>query len=142
QESETRTSHAREVDPDRLFDRAPRHARRTRNPFCRGLDLGETPLSVAGGELPAEGPDEVLGRPVMIGEVPRGEPSIVIGEHGFDGARRIDRTMRAGNLPHPVQDPADAEIGGGLETARGGARPISNPGSKTPPPPPRPAQAP
>ena len=71
---------------------------------------------------PAEAADEILGRAVMVGEVPGGEPGVVIGEHLLDRARRVDTAMRAGDLPHPVQDAADAEIGGQLEAASYGQR--------------------
>ena len=61
----------------------------------------------------------------MIGEIPGGEPGIVIGEHLADRAAGVDRVMPAGDLPHPVQDPADRQIGGELEAARFGERHIS-----------------
>jgi hypothetical protein len=57
-------------------------------------------------------PDEILGRAVMVREVPGGEPGIVIGEHRLDRACRIDPAMAAGDLPHPVEQPADCQIGG------------------------------
>ena len=73
--------------------------------------------AMARGELPAEGADEILGRAVMVGEVPGREPGIMISEHRVDRARRVDRAMRARHLPHPVQDAADRQIGGELEAA-------------------------
>jgi hypothetical protein len=39
---------------------------------------------------------------------------------GIDRAHRVYCAMSAGNLPHPVQDAADGEIGGKLNTARCG----------------------
>src|SRR5437660_10075946 len=72
------------------------------------------------GELAAEIPDQILGRAVMVGEVPGGEPGIVIGEHRRDRARRVDGAMRARDLPHPVEEAADREIGGEREAARFG----------------------
>jgi hypothetical protein len=53
----------------------------------------------------------------MVSEIPGGEPGVVIGEHLFDRAPRLDRAVAAGDLPHAVQDPADGEIGGQLEAA-------------------------
>ena len=89
--------------------------------------------AVARGELPAEGADEILGRAVMVGEVPGREPGVMIGEHRRDRPRRVDRAMRAGYLPHPVQDAADREIGSELEAAvrrqYHGASPVMTPGA-------------
>jgi hypothetical protein len=72
------------------------------------------------GELTPEGSDKVLGRTVMVGEIPSCEPRIVIGEHLIDRAHRVDGAVGARDLPHSVEDTADAEIGGELEAARSG----------------------
>src|SRR5882672_3280832 len=73
---------------------------------------------MARGELAPELSDESLGRAVVVREVPGREPGVVIGEHLGDRARRLDVAVRAGDLPHAVEDTADAEIGGELEAAR------------------------
>jgi hypothetical protein len=62
----------------------------------------------------------------MIGEVPRRKSGIVIREHLFDGAGRVDSAVGAGDLPHAVQDAANAEIGGELERARCGQRHVAS----------------
>src|SRR5215469_10509561 len=69
-------------------------------------------------EPAAKGADEILRRAIMIGEVPRGEAGVVIGEHLLDGARRVDMAVDARDLPHAVQDAANAEICGELEPTR------------------------
>lgn len=130
QQVEALHAHARQRDADRVFDYASRHAGRPWHPFRKGLDLREPRLAVTRDEQPAEGADEILGWAVMIGKVPGREAGVVMGEHRFDGARRIDRTMSAGDLPHPVQYPADAEIRSKLVSARCGQRHLRPPGSE------------
>src|SRR6202022_3657101 len=122
QQVEAFDTHPRQRDPDRLFDNAPGHPSRIRHPLCERLDLGEPLRSVAGGEPAAEVADKILGRTIMVGEIPGGEPGIVVGEHLVDRAPGLDRAMAARDLPHAVQDPADREIGGELEAARGWER--------------------
>jgi hypothetical protein len=73
---------------------------------------------VTGGELAPEVSDEVLSRAVMIGEIPSGEPGVVIREHLCDCAGWLDVPVGARDLPHPVQKAADREIRGELEAAR------------------------
>src|SRR6516164_471712 len=106
EEVETFDTHSRERDTDRLLDGAPRHPARPRNPFREGLDLRQSLGSVAGGEEAAEIADEVLGRAVMIREIPGCEPGVVIGKHLVDRAHRFDRAMCARDLPHPIEDAA------------------------------------
>ena len=89
-----------------------------RHPFGESLDFRKPLGSVSRGKKAAEIADEVLGRTVMVGEVPGGEPGLVIGQHLVDRARRVDRAMRAGDLPHPVEDAADRQIRSELEAAR------------------------
>jgi len=89
-----------------------------RNPFGKRLDLRKPLGSVTGGEPAPEVSDKFLGRAVMVGEVPGGKPGIVIGEHLVDSARGIDMAVSARDLPHPVEDAANAEITGELEAAR------------------------
>ena len=72
------------------------------------------------GESPEEVADEILGWAVMVGQVSSGKAGLVIGGHRIDRAHRVYCAMSAGNLPHPVQDAADGEIGSKLNTARGG----------------------
>src|SRR5207247_7812863 len=90
------------------------------HPFREGLDLRQPLLAMARGELAAEMPDQILGRAVMIGEVPGGEPGITVGRHRLDRTRPVDRTMRARHLPHPVEDAADRKIRREREAARRG----------------------
>jgi hypothetical protein len=73
---------------------------------------------MTGGELASEVSDEVLGRAVMIGEVPSGKPRIVKREHLCDCAGGLDVAVGARDLPHPVQKAADRKIRGELEVAR------------------------
>jgi hypothetical protein len=50
---------------------------------------------VTGGKLATEGPDEILRRATMIGEVSNGKPGALIRKHLFDGAPRVDRAVGA-----------------------------------------------
>jgi probable F420-dependent oxidoreductase len=123
QEVEALGAHAAQRDADRVLDNAPCHRARMRHPFGEGLDLRQmfdASLGGAalGGEAPTETADQILGRAVMIGEVPGGEPGVVIGEHLVDRARRVYRAMRPRHLPHPVEDAADREVCGEREAAR------------------------
>ena len=70
-----------------------------------------------GGELAPESSDQILGRAVMVGQVPGCEPGVVIEEHLLDGAHGIDAAVGAGNLPHSIQDAADLEIRGQSKAA-------------------------
>src|SRR3974377_1524046 len=72
------------------------------------------------GEAREEVADEILGRTVMVGQVPSGKTGLVVGGHRIDRAHRVYCAMGAGDLPHPVQDAADGEIGSELNTARCG----------------------
>ncbi len=103
---ETVDTHSAPRDADRFLDGAPCHPAGIRHPFGERLDLRQPLGSAARGEPAPELADQILGRAVMIGEVPAGESGIVIGEHRLDRARRVDGAMGAGNLPHPVEDAA------------------------------------
>jgi hypothetical protein len=72
------------------------------------------------GESSAEITNEILGWTVMVGQVPSGKTGLVIGGHRINRALRVYCAMRSGDLPHPVQDAADGEIGSKLNTARCG----------------------
>jgi len=48
----------------------------------------------------------------MIGEVPACKPGIAIPGHRRDRALRIDPAVPARNLPHPVDEAVDFEVGG------------------------------
>jgi len=61
---------------------------------------------------------EILGRSIMVGKVPGGEPGVVIGEHFRDRARRIDMAVCARYLPHAVEHAANLEVGSEFEAAR------------------------
>jgi len=111
-------AHSRQRGSDRTLDDASRHSARMRNPLCKRLNLRKPLASVTGSEPAPEISDKFLGRAVMVGEVPGGKPGIVIGEHRVDCAPGIDMAVSARDLPHPVQDTADAEISGELEAAR------------------------
>src|SRR6516165_1162141 len=113
-------AHSRERDADRILDDAPGHPARTRNPLCKRLNFLESLSPMTSGELAPEGSNKVLGRAVMVGEVPSCEPSVVIGEHLIHRATGGDGAMCAGDLPHSVEDTADVEIGGELEATRSG----------------------
>jgi hypothetical protein len=69
------------------------------------------------GELPEEVADEILSWTVMVGQVPSGKTGLVVGKHRIDRAHRVYCAMGAGNLPHPIQDATDGEIGSKLNTA-------------------------
>jgi hypothetical protein len=70
------------------------------------------------GEFLSKLTDEVFGWSVMIGEVPGRKAGVMIGEHFFDGSLRLDVAVRAGYLPHSVEDSANGQIGGQLEPTR------------------------
>jgi hypothetical protein len=72
------------------------------------------------GESPEEIADEILGRAIMVGQIPSSKAGLVVGGHRINRAHRVYCAMGAGNLPHPVQDAADGEIGSKLSTARCG----------------------
>ena len=110
QQIEALRIHAATRSRDRFLDDASCHRPGGGDPLRESLDLGEAGGAVSRRELSAEGADELLGRAVMVGEVPSREPGLVISEHRRDGARRVDRAMRARDLPHPVQDAADREV--------------------------------
>ena len=84
------------------------------------LDLRKPLRPMTGCELAPELSDEILGRTVMIREVPRSETRLVVGKHLGDGASLFDVAMRAGDLPHAVENAADPEAGGELVAARCG----------------------
>ena len=69
------------------------------------------------GESPAELADEILGWAIMVGQVPGSKTGLVVGGHRINRAHRVYCAMGARNLPHPVQDAADGEIGSQLNTA-------------------------
>jgi hypothetical protein len=117
---ETFDTHSGQRDADRIIDHAPGHPPRSRDPFGERLDFGKPLNPVTGGELAPEVSDEVLGRALMIGEVPCGEAGIMIGEHLCNCPSGRDVAVSARDLPHPVQNAGDAEIRGELETARRG----------------------
>ena len=122
QEVERRHAHSRERDADRVRDDTRGHRPGMGNPFCERLDLGQPLGAVQGGEPAAEFADQILGRAVMVGQVPGGEPGIVVGEHRLDGAGGVDPAMGAGDLPHPIEDAADRKIGSEPQAARFGER--------------------
>ena len=66
-------------------------------------------LAPLGRQPPPELADEVLGRPVVVRQVPGGEAGVVVGQHGVDGRRRINAAVGAGHLPHAVEDAADGQ---------------------------------
>src|SRR5882762_7431567 len=92
------------------------------NPLREGLDLAEPFGAALFGKALPKPADQILGRAVMIGEVPAGKAGIVIGEHRRDRAFRINRAMRPRDLPHPIQHPADVESGRELKPACRGQR--------------------
>ena len=106
QQIETLHVHAPQRGRDRLLDDAPCHRPGGGDPFRESLDLGEPGGAVSRRELPAEGADEILGRAVMVGEVPGREPGIVIGEH-----RR--RRRAPGRSRHARPRPATSRSGCG-----------------------------
>ena len=112
QQVETVHAHPPERGSDRLLDEPPDHPARIRNPFCQRLNFGEPGGPVAGCEAAPKGADEILGRAVMVGEVPSREPDVVVSEHLLDGAGGIDGPVAARDLPHAIQNAADAEIRG------------------------------
>ena len=67
------------------------------------------------GEARAEPADQILGRAVMIGEVPGRKAGVMIGDHFFDGSLRVDVAVRTGYLPHSVEDSANGQVGGQFE---------------------------
>jgi hypothetical protein len=69
------------------------------------------------GESPKEVANEILGGAVMVGQIPSRKTGLVVGKHRIDRAHRVYCAMGAGNLPHPVQDATDGEIGSKLNTA-------------------------
>src|SRR6516162_11640408 len=104
EEVETLYTHTPTRDVDCLFDDASRHPAGMRHPFGESLDFRQPLGPVKGSETAAEVADEGLGRAVMIGEIPGREPGVVVGEHLVDRPHRVDRAMRTGDLPHPVED--------------------------------------
>src|SRR5262245_38104606 len=88
------------------------------NPLRKGPDFRKPFDPETSGEAAAEIANQVLGWTVMVGKVPRREASLVIGEHLFYRALAIDRTVGAGNLPHPVQNATRIEVGGELKPVR------------------------
>ena len=112
--------HARERASDRVVDHPSRNATRPRYPFGECLNLRKALRTVTHNKFAPKLADEILGGPVMVGKIPARKSGVVIRKHLGDRALRIDVPMRTGDLPHAVEDPADAEIGGKLETARYG----------------------
>jgi hypothetical protein len=72
------------------------------HPLRERLNLWKPVHSMTCGESPAKFADEILGRAVMVGQVPSGKTRLVIGGHRIDRAHRVYCAMRAGNLPHSV----------------------------------------
>jgi hypothetical protein len=70
------------------------------------------------GEFFSELTDEIFGWSVMIGEVLGRKAGVMISEHFFDGALRLDVAVLAGYLPHSVEDSANGQVGGQLEPTR------------------------
>jgi hypothetical protein len=89
---------------------APRDPARPRDPLGECLDLQKPLSSIACSELAPELSDEILSGAVVVCEVPGREPGVVIGEHLGHRARGLDVAMRAGDLPHAVENAAYAEI--------------------------------
>ena len=111
QQIETIHIHAPQRGRDRFLDDAPCHRPGRGDPFRKGLDLGKPVGAMARGELAAEGADEILGRAVMVGEVPGREPGIMIGEH------RVDRPA-PGRSRHARPTPATSRSGCGRSADR------------------------
>src|SRR5437667_204994 len=120
QKIEPLDAHPPERDADRLLDDPPRHRAGRRHPFGEGLDLAEPLLAATAPELAAERADQLLGRAVMVGQVPGREARVGVAEHRLDRPPGVDRAMCARHLPHPVQDAANRTIGGKLKPARCG----------------------
>ena len=107
QQIEPVDAHPSPRNVDRVLDRAPRHRPRIGDPFGERLDFRQAVRRRGAAAKPAaELADQILGRAVMVGEVPGGKPGIVIGEHVLDRPRRVDRAMAAGDLPHAIEQPA------------------------------------
>jgi hypothetical protein len=84
------------------------------------MNLGETLTAFALGTFAAELADEILCRSVVVGQIPRGKPGTVIGEHLGDGGPRLDATVGSGYLPHTVEQSANREAGSQFELTRFG----------------------
>ena len=63
-----------------------------------------------GSQVAAKGADEILGRPVVIGQVPGSEARQVVRLHGMERGGGLDRTMAAGHLPHAIQHSTHLEV--------------------------------
>jgi hypothetical protein len=61
--------------------------------------------------------NKILGRAVMVSQVPGGEAGVMIVRHILECGLRIDTPMRPGYLPHTVQEAADAHIRSELKLA-------------------------
>jgi len=93
------------------FDHCPRHRPRARYPLGAELEVRQRRPASLGGVPAAKLTDEVLGRSVMVGEVPGREAGLDMGGHAFERLLAFDAAVGAGDLPHAVQDAADGEIG-------------------------------
>src|SRR5205814_2639889 len=94
QQVETLDPHAPQRPGDRLLDGLPANRSGIGNPFGEGLDLVETFGAALRGEALVESADQILGRTVMVGEIPGREAGIMIIEHRRDGALRVNPAMR------------------------------------------------
>jgi len=81
------------------LDDGPGHARRPGHPFGEGLHGTDTRVSLSG-QLTKKLADEILGRPLMVGQVEGGEAGVEQVEHTANGGGRIDGAMDATHLPH------------------------------------------
>src|ERR1051326_2454983 len=110
QEVEAIDLHPPQWHGDRVFDDAARHRPGIGYPLRESLDLAETLRAAFLGKASPETADQVLGRAIMVCQIPCREACIVVAEHRLDRALRVYTAMRPRHLPHPIQLTTDLQI--------------------------------
>ena len=109
QQVQTLDAHAPQGYVHVVLNDLARHRTRARHPLGECLYFGPGGVAPFRRQSPAELADEVLSRPVVVGQVPGGETGIVVRQHRIQCGGGVNAAVGPRHLPHAVEYPANGQ---------------------------------